>query len=409
MKNIRTELNEINAQFGSEKRLLLAVIDHQGSMHFVNTVFLKTLHLNHVVGLQKKFFEFIDQDRIPELRALLSGSRKTNRPATLPATRIPGSEMVVNWEVFNLPDEGRFLLAGSLPTSGPLASDHFISEQQIIQDLPVAIVVCNSHAVIQTSNLPAAELLNITRGELAGTVLFEHLWVTIEEETTFTPFEKSLPMTALMDGKSISDLLMSVRIPDRGQRWFKFSLQPLFNPGKPKPYMVICSFTDITSVQHSLLKNHQRQQHAVAVLDQVANFSWLMDSQGCMLYANRSLLRHFGFEEMQLPEKTSAIFPMKFCDVICQLQQQLQFRDRSSIAYCELHGADGHSRIFGISLHRNNSNSGALMFVGEAHDVSAVMNAERQLTSFNAQLAQAKFIAGANVALEHCGRRSDCL
>jgi PAS domain S-box-containing protein len=108
-------------------------------------------------------------------------------------------------------------------------------------------VVCQSASGEILAVNPAAErILGRSGHELPGPTLDAH-WQAIHEDGTPFPAAVFPSTLALRTGQPTPSVIMGLLRPDNMRIWISLAAQPIFHPGAPRPYAVVCTFHDVTA------------------------------------------------------------------------------------------------------------------------------------------------------------------
>ncbi len=151
-------------------------------------------------------------------------------------------------------------------TAQPLGSDHGPAGQHageehyraIVDAMAEGIVLQAADGSIEACNARAEEVLGLTRDQMAGVSSIDPRWQAIHEDGSPFPGNTHPAMVTLATGKPCSDVIMGVHKPDGALTWISVDSQPLFQPGEPKPYAVVATFSELGPTREALRASKER-------------------------------------------------------------------------------------------------------------------------------------------------------
>jgi hypothetical protein len=117
----------------------------------------------------------------------------------------------------------------------------------LFETVPQGVVYQDAEGVITSANPAAERILGLTAGQMRGLKSVDPRWHAIHEDGSPFPGECHASMVALKTGKPVSNVVMGVFNPLKGQHnWITINAVPLFSAGKDKPDQIYTTFEDIT-------------------------------------------------------------------------------------------------------------------------------------------------------------------
>ncbi len=167
--------------------------------------------------------------------------------------------------------------------------------RSIITAMEEGIVLQDSEGVILSSNASAERILGLTVDQMMGRSSLNSSWQAVHEDGSPFEGETHPAMATLQTGQPYSNVIMGVYKPDATLTWVSINSQPLFQANEPKPYAVVCSFTDITErkwTQEALRESEERfRRLSDATLEGI-----MIHENGKVLDTNQTVLDMFGYE-----------------------------------------------------------------------------------------------------------------
>lgn len=167
--------------------------------------------------------------------------------------------------------------------------------RSLIQNINIGIIIQKENAEITLCNEPALEMLGLTEDQLLGKTSFDPDWNVIHSDGSLFPGHEHPVPTAIATKKPVRDVVMGVYRPETKDRaWLLVNAEPQFDITGKFDH-VICTFTDITKERKSLV---QKQAELIDILDNTAAFFATLDLNFKFTFANKSLLRALGVEDL---------------------------------------------------------------------------------------------------------------
>lgn len=167
--------------------------------------------------------------------------------------------------------------------------------RSLIQNINIGIIIQKENAEITLCNEPALEMLGLTEDQLLGKTSFDPDWNVIHSDGSPFPGHEHPVPTAIATKKPVRDVVMGVYRPETKDRaWLLVNAEPQFDITGKFDH-VICTFTDITKERKSLV---QKQAELIDILDNTAAFFATLDLNFKFTFANKSLLRALGVEDL---------------------------------------------------------------------------------------------------------------
>ncbi|PLZ43197.1 PAS domain-containing protein, partial [Fischerella thermalis] len=127
------------------------------------------------------------------------------------------------------------------------------------KDQERAMVLQLADGRIQACNPESERILGLTAEQLIGRNWLDAPWQAINVDSSPFSQENHPFMVALTTGKSCLNVVMGLYQPHGELVWLLVNSQPLFLPGKTKPYSIVTTFTEITVTSNleSVLEMHE--------------------------------------------------------------------------------------------------------------------------------------------------------
>jgi len=129
--------------------------------------------------------------------------------------------------------------------------------RELFECMAQGVVYQDALGNIQSVNAAAERILGLSLDQMKGRTSLHPDWKTIREDGSDFPGLEHPAMVALRTGKTVSNVIMGVFHPQKGEhRWLNVNAVPKFRKGESVPYEVFATFDDITNLKQS---QHQFQ------------------------------------------------------------------------------------------------------------------------------------------------------
>ena len=146
----------------------------------------------------------------------------------------------------------------------------------LFETVPQGIVYHGLDGRLTSANPAAQRILGLSLNQLCGRDAVDPSWDILSEDGSAFPAAQLPAMQALLTGRSVSDTVMGVNVPDRGRVWILANATPLFSEGSLD--QVYTSFEDISQRVH--LSQELARQANTDHLTNAANRRHLTDRLG---------------------------------------------------------------------------------------------------------------------------------
>ena len=120
----------------------------------------------------------------------------------------------------------------------------------LLSSLAEGVVVIGADGKILSVNSGAERIMGLTAKQLVGRSIYDPRWGAMREDGTPSRPEEFFTAASLRTGEPLANVVIGIHRGDGETVWLNGSTQPLFHPGKTKPYAIVTSFFDITSRRH---------------------------------------------------------------------------------------------------------------------------------------------------------------
>jgi PAS domain S-box-containing protein len=168
--------------------------------------------------------------------------------------------------------------------------------KNLVQDMPVGVILRNPQAEVIMSNSHARELLELSEEQLLGKTPFTSGWNAIHEDGTPLPTYIFPAYQAIADHRPIRGVVMGVYRPTKGDRvWILVDAIPQFNDdGTIK--QVVSTFIDITKLKATEKALQESESLYRSILYASPDDVTITDLEGRILSVSHSGIKMFGYD-----------------------------------------------------------------------------------------------------------------
>lgn len=131
-----------------------------------------------------------------------------------------------------------------------------------LEALHLGVFVQDAQGRLLASNSAAERILGVHPSQLAGGAPRPPGWTCVREDGSALPEEELPSVLALRTGQPRREALLGVSRPGGALTWLRVQADPVFGPGETVPRAVVCSFSDITGMQHDRAAQERARENA---------------------------------------------------------------------------------------------------------------------------------------------------
>ena len=173
--------------------------------------------------------------------------------------------------------------------------------QQLVENVPAAVVVHGPHSEILVANSTASEILGLSIGQMKGLVAIDPCWRFLRENGTEMPFEE-YPVNRVLNGRNvIKDVVLGVRRPELAEPvWVMCNGFPVIADDGQVMEAVI-SFTDVTVLKRAQQALQKSEERLRLVLQGTSDAPWDWDLAAGSIYYSPRWWQMVGYAIDELP------------------------------------------------------------------------------------------------------------
>ncbi len=262
--------------------------------------------------------------------------------------------------------------------------------QLIFDNLDTGILFQNAQGEIIAVNQKIPELLNLSLEEVYQLkkigLQWNRCWNICNESGVAVPFGRTSFMKALQTRKGHSEVLV-IRLINGEQRWLHLSSQPLFRDNSSIPYAVVSSITDLTLEKKLIRELKERKAVLKSFMKQTPNLAWVVDEEGCLLFASRNFYDFFNIDESDAVHKNILeLVPPAIADTLYETHLRVLETGEPADLIRSVKWADGSDYVFHIDIFPVEGLSGKKVLGGHAVNLTDKYEAEKKLRDTNERL-----------------------
>ena len=146
---------------------------------------------------------------------------------------------------------GARLLARVRPAHPPAGTEDDARYRLLLQAMDKGVLIQDAEGRIVAVNPAACRILGLSETEILQVrreVLRE--WRVVDEHGTLVAFEDLAGNRALREGRSIESTLLGVYLPHlHAYRWLSLTAVPQFRDGDTRPFQVVSTFSDVSTLK----------------------------------------------------------------------------------------------------------------------------------------------------------------
>ncbi len=173
--------------------------------------------------------------------------------------------------------------------------------RRLFMGMAQGVVYHDAQGKIVDANPAACKILGLSMAQLLGKDSMDPHWRCIHEDGADFPGETHPAMVALATGHPVHNVVMGVWNPAQNRHlWMLVDALPLFEAGNTEPSEVHTTFTDITESRVALQALQQERSFNEAIVESSGGVLVVLDRNGHIVRANRSVERLTGFTRAEL-------------------------------------------------------------------------------------------------------------
>ncbi len=324
-------ISEWVASLDVRKPFYLAIIDQDGVLTFTNSEFYTRFLSSPETKVHHTFFDLIHRGDQALFKEMLAGCSLKEDPSTVQIRIHNGFWRWIKWEVSCIrrgSGSEKFLCLGyDIANEVQLIKTKRIMElnyQTMVEDMNVGILLQDAEGGVISANRKAAEIFNTTLEELYS--------------------GKNLSMLGETSaGKVQRNAVYNIQLPGGRYRTLLCNSQPILDRPEFPAQAVVSTFQDISREIEFERVAKDREALFLAFMDHSPFFSWIVDKEDKLKYANKSLLEYFQVNESAYGKKLADIIPGPLASIIREKHLDLEGKkeDRSIVKF-RLDDGDEH-------------------------------------------------------------------
>ena len=372
----------------------LGVIDREGNFIFINSWFCNNLHSNVLTILHTAFFEFVHPGDLEKFRQAIAICSLARNHATVETRLNGGNYRWVKWQITNISRSEnsleRYLLEGTdIPSQEQTRKSLTLTACQyetILERLGVGILFQDRNGTVIAANHLAAEMFDTRLEQVYKHNAFEQLWKTAESNGNPVSFDRSPPMNALRSGQTQADVPLSIPDARNGRRHVLFTAQPVFDNDASVPAFVVSTIADISEEKKLKDLCEQREALFASFMDHSPSFSWIVDEDEKLVYANQGILDYFHADGNILNKPVYHVLPKAIADLGHEKHKWVLENNLSHSSILKSSLADGKQHIFHVTTFPVKGEAEKRLVGGQAWNITESYHAKAQLKRANERL-----------------------
>jgi PAS domain S-box-containing protein len=394
MKTSNIHINEWASALSNQKLFYMTVVNRCGKLTFTNSHFFKSLHLTSESIINKKFFDFIDPNDLNRWKDAIEQCSTESKPVITEVRIRDGSHRWVKWEITCLRKPGKenetFLCLGyDIPCEEQIRKSVSISEQNyrtIVEGLNVGIVFQDKEGVVISANQKIAEIFDITLEAFYNNKKIYSLWKTTDESGNPLSFSDAPFMKALKTGEAQNNVVLNLQISEGNYRRVICNSQPLFEKDQSIPFSVVSTIQDITKEKKLEIEAGVREALFASFMNHSPYFTWIVDKNKKLVFANQSLLKYFRGDETAFGKNMFDLMPKSIASIFHEKHKIVFEKKLPDYSIVKSLMADGKELVYQVTVFPIRETTSEMMIGGEALDITEAYNARQEIKKTNEHL-----------------------
>lgn len=254
---------------------------------------------------------------------------------------------------------------------------------EVVEALPQGIVVHDATGAIVAANERAGAILGLTSEQLLGRDAFDPGWRTLREDGSDFPGDDHPAMVTLRTGEVCDGVVMGVEPPTGERRWIRVSSRPI--TGGRSAGRAVATFTDVTAEVAARRALAERELVYRILTETSRDHIVHADDDGTIRYQSPASLQAAGGKSnvgrRMLDVMAHQIHPDDLERVLAAMGRVGQGDGGDRSAELRIRHADGDYHWYDVRAWRADGIPGVVL---EAHDITAVKEAERRVADAEA-------------------------
>ena len=360
----------------------------------MNTHFFKNLHLTPVTLTDKKFFDFIHPHDLGRFKLAVEESSR-QESAVITEVRIKnGHYRWVKWEITCMKKPGiedpKYLCLGyDIAREDQIKKYISISEQNyqaIVEGLNVGVIFQDKEGNVISANQKSAEIFDTSLEKLYREKNIYSHWKIRNEDGTPLPFADAPFMKALKTGETQTNVVLNLQTRKGVFKSVLCNSQPLFDNNESSPFSVVSIILDLTKEKKLETEVRMREVLFTSFMNHTPYFTWIVDKDDNLVFANHSLLNYFRSDETAFGKNIFTLIPFSIAGVFHDKHADVLRKKTPDHSIIKSLMADGKEHVYQITVFPIHGVSSSMMIGGEALDITETYTARQEIKKSNEHL-----------------------
>jgi len=258
--------------------------------------------------------------------------------------------------------------------------------QAIVEGLNIGVIFQDKDGFVISANQKIAEILDTTLENLYNNNKIYSVWNTCDGNGVPLHYSQTPFMKALVTGEPQTNVILRLQMSESQIRTVICNSQPLFEHGHPKPFSVVSTVLDITNEKNLEQEAKARGALFSSFMEHTPYFTWIVDKEENLVFANHSLLSFFQADESAFGQKIAGLIPGPIEAAFHEKHLKVMKTQRVDHSIIKSLMADGKEHVYQITVFPIHGASIEVMIGGEALDVTESYNARQEIKKTNERL-----------------------
>ena len=394
MKNNRVSIRDWTANLMNERSFYIVVITKKGELKFINSHFYTNLGQTELSVKKNTFFDFIHGHDQHHFKDALQLSEDSGQPAYASIRVKNGHYHWIKWEVNKMyqqsDDHEKFLCLGyDIPKEEQLKQYTHITGknyQAIVENLNVGVVFQDRKGNMIAANQKTADILGVNIEELYfQDKIYDSLNIQ-DKNFAAVKFEDAPFMKALQTGETQINVLLNINPGKQKHKTVLCNSQPLFEQNQAEPFSVVSTLIDITAEKKLEQELKAREALFSAFMNNTPYFTWIVDRNGKLVFANQSLLKYFKGDEKAFGSNIFRLIPTNIADIFHEKHLVALKKKQAQHSIIKSFMADGREHVYQVTIFPIHGAEGEIIVGGEALEITEAYHAREEIKKVNERL-----------------------
>ena len=375
--------NEQIGVLNQQKLYYVSVINKAGQLQFLYSFVYGSLHQQPAKAIS--IFEILHPDDVENFKTSIEQCCINSYPSIVEARVNHDSYKLMKWELtmFDSSKTGEEkLLCAAYDAESNEQFKKYIPllkhSESAEGPLNIGIIFHTAGGKVIAATQKAAEIFNTTLEEIYNNEKIDALWKTKNANDA--------SLQVLNNFTEQNGTVLNFKIHNGHSRYVLINSQPVYEHKISVPSFYLSTVIDLIPEKKFELLVKDKEALFTSFMNHTPNFTWIMDENENVIYANKSLLNYFGLNENILHQNIYKVLPKAIADTVHDKHQTVIEFDRPYTSVLKSVMANGKNHIFQVTAFPIRGTTSGKLVGGEALDITESYRINQQLKKTNERL-----------------------